>query len=113
MDIVGSWCQELHEWYLLFTGLAVAVPVAAVTELNTMPQILSTQVMGEPVWAVELSVLVAQGMLIQSKEQSVPTIEPALLVPLPVFCPCILNAIESGVDTKRWFICQNKVSLLK
>jgi hypothetical protein len=86
------WIKILNGVLKLFTGLAAAVPVAAVTELNTMPHILSTQVMGEPVWAVELSVLVAQGMLIQSKEQSVPTIEPALLVPLPVFCPCILNA---------------------
>ena len=42
-----------------------------------MPQILSTQVLGVPVWAVGSMLLVAQGMVIQSVAQLVPTTLPA------------------------------------
>ena len=47
------------------------------TELKTIPQILSTQTVGVPDWAVGLLVLVAQGMVIQSVMQLSPTTEPA------------------------------------
>ncbi len=64
------------------------------TELKTIPQILSTQVAGVPVWAVGSMLLVAQGMVIQSVAQLVPTKVPAAGEP-----PVILNDIE-GVFTK-------------
>ena len=47
-----------------------------VAELNTWPHILSTQTTGVPDWVVGSLVLVAQGMVIQSVEQEVPTTLP-------------------------------------
>jgi hypothetical protein len=78
---------------LLYTDVEDVVE-AAVTELKTIPQILSTQVAGVPVWAVGSMLFVAQGMVIQSVAQLVPTTLPAAGEP-----PVILNDIE-GVFTK-------------
>ena len=47
-----------------------------VAELKTWPQILSTHTTGVPDWVVGSLVLVAQGMVIQSVEQEVPTTLP-------------------------------------
>ena len=52
-----------------------------VAELNTMPQIRSTQTAGLPVWVKGSFVLVAQGMVIQSVAQVVPTLLPSAGVP--------------------------------
>ena len=54
------------------------VPAEVVTELKTIPQILSTQIFGVPFWDVDfLLLLVAQGILIQSVLQSNPTLLPS------------------------------------
>jgi hypothetical protein len=100
----------LNEGYLLFTGAAL-LPAAWRTELNTIPQILSTQpcpVGVPPDCAVGLNVLVAQGILIQSVAQVVPVSVPALAVPDGEFWPFILKAIELGLDTKISVIVSNK-----
>ena len=55
-----------------------------VTELKTMPQILSTQTVGVPDWAVGELVLVAQGMVTQSVTQVSPTTEPSIAAAPPV-----------------------------
>ena len=74
-----------------------------VAELNTMPQILSTQTDGVPVWVVGSLLLVAQGMVIQSVEQVVPTLLPSAGVP-----PVILKDI-AGVFTEN--ICLKLVKI--
>lgn len=63
----------------LFTGTD-GLPAAVVTELNTMPQMRSTQIEGVPVWVGEL-LLVAQGIVIQSVLQEVPTTDPRAGLP--------------------------------
>ena len=74
-------CRRRH---VLFTGTEFC-PEAAVTELKTMPQILSTQTIGVPDWAVGLFVLVAHGMVNQSVMQLSPTTAPeAPAAPVPV-----------------------------
>ena len=50
-------------------------------ELKTMPQILSTQTAGVPIWVVGSLELVAHGMVIQSVVQAVPTTLPAAGLP--------------------------------
>ncbi len=78
---------------LLLTG-TLGCPAAVVTELKTMPQILSTQVVGVPFCAVGSLVLVAQGMVIQSVVQATePTTEPRVGLP-----PVTLNDM-AGVFT--------------
>ena len=78
--------------YVLFTGLVWAVFMSVwVTELKTIPQILSTQVFGptefvpNTCWSCR-NEFVAQGILIQSlahaEETSVP-VDPAPLITLP------------------------------
>ncbi len=62
-----------------------------------MPHILSTQVLGVPVWAVGSMLLVAQGMVIQSVAQLVPTTLPAAGDP-----PVMLNDI-AGVNVIKLF----------
>ena len=52
-----------------------------VAELKTMPQMRSTQTAGLPVWVKGSLVLVAQGMVIQSVAQVVPTLLPSAGVP--------------------------------
>ena len=73
---------------------------AAVTELKTIPQILSTQTTVVPavpvVCAFGSIVLVAHGIVIQSVEQEVPTIVPTAIVP-----PVMLNDME-GVLAEIW-----------
>ena len=51
-------------------------PAEVVTELKTMPQILSTQIDGVPDWTLVL-LFVAQGMVSQSVEQAVLTLLPS------------------------------------
>ena len=97
----------LNESYLLFTGDA-GVPAPCRTELNTIPQILSTQPWLMSDCAVGLNVLVAQGILIQSVAQFVPVSVPALAVPDGEFWPFILKAIDMGLDTKISVIVSNK-----
>ena len=53
-----------------------SIPAEVVTELKTIPQILSTQIFGVPFWDVD-KVFVAQGILIQSVLQSNPTLLPS------------------------------------
>ena len=70
-------------------------PAAVVAELKTMPQILSTQTEGVPVWVVGLLLLVAQGMVIQSVEHVVPTLLPSAGEP-----PVMLKDM-AGVFTRK------------
>jgi len=79
--------------YLLTTDV-LAVPAAVVTELKTMPQILSWHTLGVPFWPVMLLVLVAQGMMTQSVEQTDPTMLPCAMVP-----PLMLNDIAGVLAT--------------
>jgi hypothetical protein len=66
-----------------------ADPAAAVTELNTIPQMRSTQAAGVPDWAAGSIVLVAQRIVIQSVMQlPSPTTLPRVGVP-----PVMLNDI--------------------
>ena len=51
-------------------------PAEVVTELKTMPQILSTQIDGVPDWTL-LLLFVAHGIVIQSVEQAVLTLLPS------------------------------------
>ena len=55
------------------------VPDAEVTELKTIPQSLSRQAI--PSLCIMVSVFVAQGMMIQSVWQLVPTTEPWAMAP--------------------------------
>ena len=73
--------------------------VPVVTELNIMPQILSTQPV-ESDCTVGLSVFVAQGILSQSVEQVCPITVPALAVPEGLLDPVTLKAIEFGEETE-------------
>ena len=67
---------------------------SVVTELNTMPQILSTQTSGEPPdCASGLRVLVAQGMVSQSVTQ------PVFSEPTDPSLPVMLNDMGSGSFT--------------
>ena len=50
--------------------------------MNTIPQILSTQVLGVPLWAKGKSVFVAHGIVNQSVTQ------PSLAASDPIFDPC-------------------------
>jgi hypothetical protein len=81
---------------------------AMATELKTMPQILSTQVIVVPAVAVVCAlgsmVLVAQGIVIQSVEQEVPTTLPTAIVP-----PVTLNAME-GVLAGIFLLIESKLS---
>ena len=74
-------------------------PAAVVAELKTMPQILSTQTEGVPVWVVGLLLLVAQGMVIQSVEHVVPTLLPSAGEP-----PVMLKDM-AGVFTRKKEVC--------
>ena len=78
----------------------------AVTELKTMPHILSTQMVGAEVWARGLLVLVAQGMVNQSVMHESPTTEPSWDAEPPV----TLNdmAIVFTDTTKRSNILEEK-----
>ncbi len=81
--------------YLLLTG-TLGVPAFSVTELKTMPQMRSTQVLGVPLCAVGSLVLVAHGMVIQSVTQATePTTEPSMGLP-----PVTLNDIATAFTTK-------------
>ena len=82
--------HELHD--SLLTG-TLGDPDGVPTELKTMPQILSTHVVGVPIWAVGSLELVAQGMVIQSVSHWVPTTLPSAGLP-----PVMLNDI-AGVFT--------------
>jgi hypothetical protein len=76
----------------LFTGTD-GDPAVVVAELNTIPQILSTQTAGVPVCVVGSLELVAHGIVIQSVVHEVPTTLPSAGVP-----PVILNDM-AGVFT--------------
>jgi len=68
---------------LLLTGTD-GEAAGVVTELKTIPQILSTQTVGVPVCTIGSRVLVAQGMVSQSVTQLVSTRLPNGEVLLPV-----------------------------
>lgn len=67
---------ERETRHSLLTGTDV-LPAAVVAELKTIPQMRSTQTAGVPVWVVGSLELVAQGMVIQSVAQLVPTLLPS------------------------------------
>ncbi len=67
-----------------------------VTELKTIPQILSTQTVGVPVCTFGFMVLVAHGMVSQSVTQLVPTTLPTGVVLLPVKLKDIAGTIVAG-----------------
>ena len=81
-------------WYLLLTGTE-GEGKSLLTELNTIPQILSTHTAGEPPdWLSGLREFVAQGIVIQSVVHSV------FCEPTDPSEPVILNDIGSGIFTK-------------
>ena len=87
---------------LLLTGTEALVE-GVVTELNTIPQILSTQTLGSPLWAKGKFVLVAQGIVNQSMAHAAtPTLEP-----YPATPPVILND-DGVVFTKAYMLDNNK-----
>ena len=80
--------------YLLLTGTE-GEGKSLLTELNTIPQILSTHTAGEPPdWLSGLREFVAQGIVIQSVVHSV------FCEPTDPSEPVILNDIGSGIFTK-------------
>lgn len=64
-----------------------------VTELRAMPQIRSTQTVGEPFWVVGSLVFVAQGILSQSVLQFEPTIVPWMVAVLPVMLKAMFELV--------------------
>ena len=81
--------------YLLLTGTE-GEGKSLLTELNTIPQILSTHTAGEPpAWLSGRREFVAHGMVIQSVVQSV------FCEPIEPSEPTILNDIGSGIFTKK------------
>ena len=76
-----------------------------------MPQIRSTQTAGVPVWVKGSLVLVAQGMVIQSVAQVVPTLLPSAGVP-----PVMLKDMAGGltrIEKKSSSIILNVKDFLK
>ena len=67
-----------------------------VTELKTIPQILSTQTVGVPVCTIGSMVLVAQGMVSQSVTQFVSTTLPIGVVLLPVKLKDMAGTMVAG-----------------
>ena len=91
--------QESHasRLYLLLTGTE-GDGKSVLTELNTIPQILSTHTWGEPPdWLSGLRELVAQGIEIQSVVHSV------FIEPTDPSEPTILNDMGSGSFTAKIF----------
>jgi hypothetical protein len=78
-------------------------PDGVVAELKTIPQILSTQMDGVPVWVVGSLLLVAQGMVIQSVAQVVPTFEPSAGEP-PVTLKDMAGVLTENISIWLWWL---------
>ena len=90
-------CNACITLYLLLTGTE-GDGKSVLTELNTIPQILSTHTWGEPPdWLSGLRELVAQGIEIQSVLHSV------FMDPTDPSEPTILNDMGSGMFTAKLF----------
>ena len=76
-------CLKLLLYYYIILLTETEDDAAGVlTELKTMPHILSTQTLGVPLWAKGNLVFVAQGIDIQSVMHATePTTEPAAVTP--------------------------------
>ena len=72
----------LFYYYIILLTEAEDDAAGVVTELKTMPHILSTQTVGVPLWAKGNLVFVAQGIEIQSVMHATePTTEPNAVTP--------------------------------
>ena len=98
----------IHQIYLLLTGFTIAVLMSnCVTELKTIPQILSTQVFG-PSELAEVKLcwswrkeFVAHGIFIQSLAQEDATSVPAVPTSF-ITLPEMLNDIDEGSSVIKY-----------